>query len=195
VASGRVRDAAAPSVGDAAATSFGRENQNGEADAEVLGEPGLELATDGAPDPIAHAAPDAEVAEARIARAGVEFAAAPEDEVAAEPEHEVAAEPEDEVAAEPDGAAAESEIPDEAELAPVQRARAGTVAPSPWLGARLLAFLDGSWRELHRVQWPDRRQVLQATGVVIGFVIVAAVFLGVADLVASKVVNFVIYGK
>jgi preprotein translocase subunit SecE len=179
VASGRVRDAAAPSAGDAAATSFGRENQNGEADAEVLGEPGLELATDGAPDPIAHAAPDAEAAEARIARAGVE----------------VAAEPEDEVAAEPDGAPAESEIQDEAELAPVQRARAGTVAPSPWLGARLLAFLDGSWRELHRVQWPDRRQVLQATGVVIGFVIVAAVFLGVADLVASKVVNFVIYGK
>jgi preprotein translocase subunit SecE len=187
VASGRVRDAAASSVGDAAATSFGRENQNGEAGPEVLGEPGLELATDGAPDPIAHAAPDAEVAEARIARAGVE--------VAAEPGDEIAAEADDEIAVESDGAPAGSELSDETELAPVERARAGTVAPSPWLGARLLAFLEGSWRELHRVQWPDRRQVLQATGVVIGFVIVAAVFLGVADLVASKVVNFVIYGK
>ena len=179
MASGRVRDAAGPNVGDTAATSFGRDNQNGEADPETLGDPGPELTTDGPPNPIAHAAPDAEVAEARIARAGVEMAP----------------EPDGEIAAERDGAPAESEISDEAELAPVERARAGAVAPSPWLGARLVAFLEGSWRELHRVQWPDRRQVLQATSVVIGFVIVAAVFLGVADLVASKVVNFVIYGK
>jgi preprotein translocase subunit SecE len=63
------------------------------------------------------------------------------------------------------------------------------------VGARLVGFLEGCWRELQRVQWPDRRQVMQATGVVIGFVIVAAVFLGVADLVANKVVQFVIYGK
>ena len=31
---------------------------------------------------------------------------------------------------------------------------------------RLIAFLQGSWGELQRVQWPDRRQVVQATGVV-----------------------------
>ena len=53
-------------------------------------------------------------------------------------------------------------------------------------------FLQGSWRELQRVQWPDRRQVMQATGVVIGFVIVAGVFLGVADTIASKVVNLIL---
>jgi preprotein translocase SecE subunit len=58
--------------------------------------------------------------------------------------------------------------------------------------ARLIAFLQGSWRELQRVQWPDRRQVMQATGVVIGFVIVAAAFLGLADLVSQKVVTFVL---
>ncbi len=33
---------------------------------------------------------------------------------------------------------------------------------------------------------------MQATGVVIGFVIVAGVFLGVADFVATKVVNFIL---
>ena len=33
---------------------------------------------------------------------------------------------------------------------------------------------------------------MQATGVVIGFVIVAGVFLGVADLVASKVVKLIL---
>jgi preprotein translocase SecE subunit len=57
---------------------------------------------------------------------------------------------------------------------------------------RLLAFLQGSWRELQRVQWPDQRQVVQATGVVIGFVIVAGVYLGLADWVATKIVNFIL---
>jgi preprotein translocase subunit SecE len=59
-------------------------------------------------------------------------------------------------------------------------------------GGRLMTFLRGSWRELQRVQWPDRRQVGQATAVTIGFVIVAGTFLGVADYVAGKVVDFII---
>jgi preprotein translocase SecE subunit len=59
---------------------------------------------------------------------------------------------------------------------------------------RLIGFLRGSWRELQRVQWPDRRQVMQATGVVIGFVIVAGAFLGVASYVAQKIVNLILYG-
>ncbi len=59
-------------------------------------------------------------------------------------------------------------------------------------GNRLVTFLQGSWRELQRVQWPDRRQVMQATGVVIGFVIVAGVFLGVADFLAGKLVNLIL---
>jgi preprotein translocase SecE subunit len=63
--------------------------------------------------------------------------------------------------------------------------RAGTVN-------RLIAFLQGSWRELQRVQWPDRRQVMQATGVVLGFVIVAGVYLGVADWFAEKIVNIIL---
>jgi len=58
--------------------------------------------------------------------------------------------------------------------------------------ARLAGFARGSWRELQRVQWPDRRQVMQATGVVLGFVLVAGVFLGVADLVASNIVQKII---
>ena len=58
--------------------------------------------------------------------------------------------------------------------------------------ARLMAFLRASWAELQRVQWPDRRQVAQATAVVLGFVIIAGVYLGVADRVAQEVVNFII---
>ncbi len=59
---------------------------------------------------------------------------------------------------------------------------------------RVLGFLQGSWRELQRVQWPDRRQVMQATGVVLGFVIVAGVFLGVADVLSTHLMNYVLEG-
>ncbi|MDE3133143.1 MAG: preprotein translocase subunit SecE [Acidobacteriota bacterium] len=62
----------------------------------------------------------------------------------------------------------------------------------PSAAARLVGFLRGCWKELQRVQWPDRRQVMQATGVVLGFVIVAGIFLGIADLVASKLINLIL---
>ena len=58
--------------------------------------------------------------------------------------------------------------------------------------ARLVGFLRGCWKELQRVHWPDRPQVMQATGVVLGFVIVAGIFLGVSDLVASKLINLIL---
>jgi preprotein translocase SecE subunit len=59
-------------------------------------------------------------------------------------------------------------------------------------GPRFLQFLRASWAELQRVQWPDRRQVGQATGVVVGFVIVAGAYLGVADWIAQKIVNLIL---
>ena len=72
----------------------------------------------------------------------------------------------------------------------VEARRAGGVTTGG--GNRFINFLRASWAELQRVQWPDRRQVAQATGVVIGFVIIAGLYLGLADWVAQKVVNFVI---
>ncbi|MDQ3739846.1 MAG: preprotein translocase subunit SecE, partial [Actinomycetota bacterium] len=57
---------------------------------------------------------------------------------------------------------------------------------------RFPGFVRASWAELQRVQWPDRRQVGQATGVVLGFVIVAGLFLGAADFVAEKLVDLII---
>ena len=62
----------------------------------------------------------------------------------------------------------------------------------PGLLARFVAFLKASWAELQRVQWPDRRQVSQATAVVLGFVVVAGAYLGLADFVASKIVDLII---
>jgi preprotein translocase subunit SecE len=59
-------------------------------------------------------------------------------------------------------------------------------------GNRFVNFLRASWAELQRVQWPDRRQVAQATGVVLGFVIISGLYLGLADWVAQRIVNFVL---
>jgi preprotein translocase subunit SecE len=59
-------------------------------------------------------------------------------------------------------------------------------------GNRLIGFFRACWAELQRVQWPDRRQVGQATAVVIGFVIIAGAYLGLADAVAQKVINFIL---
>lgn len=54
------------------------------------------------------------------------------------------------------------------------------------------AFLRACWAELQRVQWPDRRQVGQATAVVLGFVVIAGAFLGAMDVVAQKLVDFIL---
>jgi preprotein translocase subunit SecE len=59
-------------------------------------------------------------------------------------------------------------------------------------GNRAIGFLRASWAELQRVQWPDRRQVTQATAVVLGFVVIAGLYLGAADFVAKEVVEFIL---
>jgi preprotein translocase subunit SecE len=77
--------------------------------------------------------------------------------------------------------------------APAPAARGDAAAPArEGGGSRFLNFLRACWAELQRVQWPDRRHVGQATAVVLGFVIVAGAFLGLADLVAEQIVDFLL---
>jgi preprotein translocase subunit SecE len=72
-------------------------------------------------------------------------------------------------------------------------ARTGERSPEPKRGGgRFINFLRGSWRELQRVQWPDRTQVAQATAVVIGFVAIAGLFLGAADWLSQRIVDLII---
>ncbi len=59
-------------------------------------------------------------------------------------------------------------------------------------GPRFVQFLRACWQELQRVQWPDRRQVGQATAVVLGFVVVAGAYLGIADYLAKELVDFIL---
>lgn len=106
-----------------------------------------------------------------------------------------------------EGAAAEAEREDELSNAgaaepaadelqepPVTAAAAAEVAAERPVrsGNRVVGFLRASWAELQRVQWPDRRQVVQATAVVLGFVAVAGLYLGLADYVAKEIVEAIL---
>jgi len=149
----------------------------------------------GVPDPIEHATPDVELADAQLAL-GRPAEPEPDDE-ADEEEFELEVEESIESGAGGGrggrggrrGGGYDGEGSQGGELAARGPAH---VEARENIFARLIGFLQGSWRELQRVQWPDRRQVMQATGVVIGFVIVAAAFLGGADWVSGKLVTFIL---
>jgi len=57
---------------------------------------------------------------------------------------------------------------------------------------RLINFFRASVAELQRVQWPNRRQTGQATAVVLGFVVIAGAFLGLADTIAQEIIDIII---
>ncbi len=115
--------------------------------------------------------------------------------VSADPEHLSEREIEDE--AEAEGDLGEDEI-QEIASSPGGGGRGGVATPEQASGApqrggnRAIGFLRASWAELQRVQWPDRRQVFQATAVVLGFVAIAGAYLGLADYVAKEIVEFIL---
>jgi preprotein translocase SecE subunit len=152
----------------------------------------VEPEENGVPDPLEHATPDVELADAQLAF-GRPAEPEPDDE-ADEEEFELEVEESIESAGGDGGRRGRRggrgyDGEGGGELAVPGR---GHVEAREHLLTRLIGFLQGSWRELQRVQWPDRRQVMQATGVVIGFVIVAAAFLGGADWVSGKLVTFIL---
>jgi preprotein translocase SecE subunit len=159
----------------------------------------LDLPED-APEPLAHATPDVDLAEAQLAlgrpdlareSAGRSREADDQSDELNEEEYEAEVEASLGDGGRGDGGGATA-------IAGLEGGGGEAAAPVPArrqsLILRIVGFLQGSWRELQRVQWPDRRQTMQATGVVIGFVIVAAIFLGVADVLSQHLVNYVLEG-
>ncbi len=57
---------------------------------------------------------------------------------------------------------------------------------------RVAAFLVAVWAELRRVQWPDRPQLTSLTGVVLGFVLLAGGYLGLLDLIFSRLIQAIL---
>ena len=56
----------------------------------------------------------------------------------------------------------------------------------------VVSFFVSVWRELQRVQWPDRETLIQASAVTLLFVAVAAAYLGALDAVFSRLVKLII---
>ena len=56
----------------------------------------------------------------------------------------------------------------------------------------MVNFLIQVWAELRRVQWPDRNQVTQATGVVVVFCFLAGAFLAFWDFVFGELVTSIL---
>ena len=69
---------------------------------------------------------------------------------------------------------------------------AGSGQPLPKERGRLLEFLKAVWAELQRVQWPDRRQTTQLTGVVLFFVLILGAYLGGLDAIFSKLIQSIL---
>jgi preprotein translocase SecE subunit len=123
--------------------------------------------------------PSAEVEEARLAEAGAVRPGAEDD----------------------DGGAAiyEDELGDERERAPdavegdavsdrdIQHAE----HPRRKRG-RVFTFIGHCVDELRRVQWPNRRQVGQATAVVLGFVVIAGGYLGLLDALWKPLIEAIL---
>ena len=57
---------------------------------------------------------------------------------------------------------------------------------------RVTNFLVQVWAELRRVQWPDRNQVTQATGVVVVFCFIAGAYLALWDWVFTRFVTWIL---
>lgn len=55
---------------------------------------------------------------------------------------------------------------------------------------KIIQFLKDVRVELGKVVWPSRREAFKATGIVIVFCLIVAVFLGVVDFGLIKLVQF-----
>ena len=122
-----------------------------------------------APDPLKHSS--AEVDQAKLAEAG---ATPPpvgdeDDEV-------------DDLERAPDEAEADHEEIDPAAAERPPRRQRG----------RVFTFLRHCVDELRRVQWPNRRQVGQATAVVLGFVVLAGGYLGLLDALCKPIIDAIL---
>jgi preprotein translocase SecE subunit len=53
-------------------------------------------------------------------------------------------------------------------------------------------FVQESWTELSKVHFPSPRETMQATLVVVGLTLVIALWLGMADMVATRAVRWML---
>jgi preprotein translocase subunit SecE len=136
------------------------------------------------PDPLDHASAD--VDEARLAEQGAvppEVGDADDDRVPGVFEDELHGDDEDYERADD---AIQGDV-----VSRRDRERAEAGHPHRRRG-RVITFLGHSIDELRRVQWPNRRQVGQATAVVLGFVVIAGGYLGLLDALWQPLIDAIL---
>jgi preprotein translocase subunit SecE len=70
-------------------------------------------------------------------------------------------------------------------------AAGAAVAYTSVQGKEFFAFAQEAWAEAGRVSWPTRKETLQTTGVVFGFVVIMALFLFAVDASLAWIVSMV----
>ncbi|HWI55434.1 MAG TPA: preprotein translocase subunit SecE [Desulfobacteria bacterium] len=65
-------------------------------------------------------------------------------------------------------------------------------APKGETLTKLKRFLKGAWSELKKVHWPNRREIITFTIVVLAAVLIVAVMIFVVDSILSKLLEFII---
>ena len=68
---------------------------------------------------------------------------------------------------------------------------AGAVAYTSQPGKDFFAFAQEAWQEASRVSWPTRKETVQTTAIVFGFVVLMALFLFAIDQTLAWVVHLV----
>ncbi len=71
----------------------------------------------------------------------------------------------------------------------------GSIAPLEHESRRRGGFIRESWAELHKVDWPNRAQVIQGTVAVIIAVIIVGAFLWGVDQILRPFVRDVLLGQ
>jgi preprotein translocase subunit SecE len=75
-----------------------------------------------------------------------------------------------------------------AKVAPKQ-----TPAPQPQRKNRFVDFIKSVWVELrYRVKWPTRKEMVQYTTVVLGFVVFWALYIGLWDFLFAKLLTLIV---
>ena len=170
-----------PGAGGPAAGSASTNPRDIGLDDATVDEAGLGEGTP-APDPLDHASAD--VDQARLAEAGATPPDVGEEDL-------VPGVYEDEIEGD-DFERAPDEAEDDRLPAAVAAGEPGAHPAPRRQRGRVLTFLRHSADELRRVQWPDRRQVGQATAVVLGFVVVAGGYLGLLDALWKPLIEAIL---
>jgi preprotein translocase subunit SecE len=54
-------------------------------------------------------------------------------------------------------------------------------------------FMAEAWQELKKVTWPNRKETLGATGVVLFLVVIVAIYLGLVDFGLARLVKIIVH--